>query len=213
MLIQPHSKLLFIGDSITDCDRERPFGEGSGLGNGYVSLINALINAARPQDSIRIFNVGTSGNTVRDLDARWQTDVLNLKPDWLSIMIGINDVWRQFDSPLQTEWHVSVKEYESTLERLIQTTKPQLKGLILMTPYFIEPNRSDPMRAMMDDYSNVIRQLAKKHNAIFVDTQAAFDEALKSIHNMSLAWDRIHPNQTGHMIMARAFLNAVEFVW
>lgn len=213
MHIQPHSKLLFIGDSITDCDRERPVAEGNGLGSGYVSLVNALINAARPQDFIRVFNVGTSGNTVRDLDARWQTDVLNLKPDWLSIMIGINDVWRQFDSPMQKEWHVSLDEYSATLERLIQKTQPQLKGLVLMTPYFIEPNRSDSMRAMMDDYGNVIRQLAQKHNAIFVDTQAAFDEVLKSVHNMSLAWDRIHPNQTGHMIMARAFLNAIRFTW
>ena len=213
MLIQPNNKLLFIGDSITDCDRERPVAEGNGLGNGYVSLVNALINAARPQDFIRIFNVGASGNTVRELDKRWQTDVLNLQPDWLSIMIGINDVWRQFDSPMQTEWHVSLDEYQSTLERLIQKTKPHLKGLVLMTPYFIEPNRSDPMRAMMDDYSAVIRQLAQRHNAVFVDSQAAFDEVLKSVHNMSLAWDRIHPNQTGHMILARAFLNAIGYEW
>jgi lysophospholipase L1-like esterase len=89
---------------------------------------------------------------VRDLAGRWQSDVLNLKPDWVSIMIGIHDVWRQFDAPLQTEWHVSLDEYSSVLEQLVRTTRPQLKGLVLMTPYFIEPNRADPMRVMMDMY-------------------------------------------------------------
>lgn len=213
MLIQPNSKLLFIGDSITDCGRERPIGEGYGLGDGYVSLVNALLNSTYPQDFIRVINVGTSGNTIRDLDARWQMDVLDLKPDWLSIMIGINDVWRQFDSPTRTDWHISLDEYTSTLERLIQKTKPSLKGLTLMTPYFIEPNRSEPMRSMMDRYGLAVRELAKKHGAVFVDTQSAFDATLQRIHNMSLAGDRIHPNLAGHMILARAFLDTVGFEW
>jgi lysophospholipase L1-like esterase len=75
--------------------------DGSGLGTGYVSLVDSLLRAAYPQGRIRMVNMGTSGNTVRDLAERWQTDVLDLEPDWLSIMIGINDVWRQFDSPLR----------------------------------------------------------------------------------------------------------------
>ena len=79
---------------------------------------------------------------MRDLAGRWQSDVLNLKPDWVSIMIGIHDVWRQFDAPLQTEWHVSLDEYSSVLEQLVRTTRPQLKGLVLMTPYFIAASAS-----------------------------------------------------------------------
>jgi len=213
MLIESNSKLLFIGDSITDCGRERPVAEGNGLGSGYVSLINASLDSTYPQRKIRVFNVGSSGNTVLDLDARWQTDVLNLTPDWLSIMIGINDVWRQFDSPLRTETHVLLDEYKSTLEKLIQKTKPQLKGLVLMTPYFIELNKADAMRVMMDEYSEAVKQLAEKYQAVFVDTQSAFDAYLQTEHPMSLAWDRIHPNQTGHMILARAFLNAVGYEW
>jgi lysophospholipase L1-like esterase len=213
MLLQPNSKLLFIGDSITDCDRERPIAEGNGLGRGYVSLVNALLSSAYPQDRIRVFNVGTSGNTVRDLDGRWQTDVLDLSPDWLSIMIGINDVWRQFDAPLQMETHVSLDEYQSTLDRLIHETRPRLKGLILMTPYFIDLDKTDPMRAMMDEYGQVVRQLAEKYQAVFVDTQSAFDTFLNSGHPMSLAWDRVHPSLTGHMLIARAFLDAIGFAW
>ena len=213
MLIHPNSKLLFIGDSITDCGRERPIGEGSGLGNGYVSMVDALLASTYPQNLVRIVNMGTSGNTVRDLAVRWQSDVLVLKPDWLAIMIGINDVWRQFDSPLQSERQVSLDEYSTTLEQLIQATKPQLNGLILMTPYFIEPNKSDPMRVMMDLYGNAVRQLSDKYQVIFVNTQSAFDSALQHTHPMSLALDRVHPNQKGHMILARAFLNAVEYEW
>lgn len=215
MKIQPNSKLVMIGDSITDCGRARPVAEawGDALGNGYVNLLHAFFTATMPQDRLRIFNVGTSGNTVRDLAARWQTDVIDLKPDWLSIFIGINDVWRQFDTHLRTETHVTLDEYADTLENLIRATRPQLRGLVLMTPYFIEPNRNDAMRARMDQYGDVVRALAPRYDAILVDTQAAFDRALTVLHPMSLAGDRVHPSTTGHMILARTFLQAVEYVW
>jgi lysophospholipase L1-like esterase len=215
MKIHSNSTLLMIGDSITDCGRARPIAEAVSwdLGNGYVSLINALLGATCPEQNIRIRNVGVSGNTVRDLAARWQSDVLDLNPDWLSIMIGINDVWRQFDAPLQTEWHVSLDEYASILEQLVRTTRPQLKGLVLMTPYFIESNRADPMRAAMDRYGEVVRQLAARYQAILVDTQAAFDGILTAVHPMALASDRVHSNLAGHMVLARAFLKALKYSW
>lgn len=215
MKIHSNSTLLMIGDSITDCGRARPVGEGINwdLGNGYVSLIHALLGATCPERSIRIRNMGISGNTVRDLAARWQSDVLDLKPDWLSIMIGINDVWRQFDAPLQTEWHVPFDEYVSILEHLVRSARPRLKGLVLMTPYFIEPNRADPMRAMMDRYGEAVRQLAGQYQAILVDTQAAFEYILMEVHPMALASDRVHPTLAGHMVLARAFLQALEHAW
>jgi lysophospholipase L1-like esterase len=213
--LQPHTRLVLIGDSITDCGRARPVGEGHGeaLGNGYVGLIDSMIRTVYPHVPIRLMNVGTSGNTVRDLRERWQSDVLDLRPDWLSVMIGINDVWRQFDSPLQQERHVGLDEYRQTLAELVRATRPQLRGLILMTPYFIEPRTADPMRAMMDRYGAVVRELAAAHDAILVDTQAAFDRLLAHTHPMSIAWDRVHPNQTGHMVLARAWLNALGFAW
>lgn len=215
MLIHSNSKLVMIGDSITDCGRARPVAEArdDALGSGYVTLVNSLITSGYPQLRIRIVNMGIGGNTVRDLAARWDTDVLALKPDWLSIMIGINDVWRQFDTPLQTENHVLLEEYTATLDKLIRTVRPQLKGLVLLTPYFIEPNRAEPLRALMDRYGAAVRQLAAAHQALFVDTQAAIDQILASLHPMALAKDRVHPNQTGHMVLARAFLKAVDFAW
>ena len=203
-----------IGDSITDCGRARPLADTpDALGTGYVSLVNACLTAVMPQSRIQIINMGISGNTVRDLAARWERDVLAHRPDWLSIMIGINDVWRQFDAWSPTEATIDLEEYRQTLEKLIQTTRPYLKGLVLMTPYFIEPDRSDPLRAMMDAYGAVVGELAGRYTAVFVDTQAAFDTVLTSLEPQTLAADRVHPNLPGHMILARAFLQAVEYSW
>ncbi|MBI3829566.1 MAG: SGNH/GDSL hydrolase family protein [Planctomycetes bacterium] len=211
MKIAAGSRLLFIGDSITDAGRARPVGEGlfEALGKGYVNLVSGMLGAACPERKIRVVNMGTSGNTVRDLKARWKTDVLDLKPDWLAIMIGINDVWRQFDCPLQTEIHVGLKEYEATLNELVSRTQPALKGLVLMTPFFIESSRADAMRARMDEYGAAVKKVAKARGALCVDTQAAFNAYLKHAHSASLAWDRVHPNVIGHTILARAFLKSV----
>ncbi len=215
MKLDKHSKLVMIGDSITDAGRAQPAGEGlfDALGRGYVSLVDALLGAAYPDSGIRVVNMGTGGNTVRDLEARWQTDVLDKRPDWLSVMIGANDIWRQFDSPRQPEGHVLPDEYERTLDGLIALTLPLVKNIVLMTPFYIEPNRADLMRARTDEYGAIVRHLSEKHGTLFVDTQAAFDVVLTTYYPATLAWDRVHPNQTGHMVLARAFLAAVDFNW
>ena len=220
MMIPAGSKLLMIGDSITDCGRKRPMAEaivgGGGieaLGSGYVSLVYALLTATHPMLRIQMVNMGVAGETVRDLAARWSRDVLRLSPDWLSVMIGINDVWRQFDSPWQTELHVLLDKYTQTLEKLVRSTRSQLQGMVLMSPYYIEPDRSDPMRAMMDRYGVEVGEIAGRYGAIFVDTQAAFDRVLNEVHPQSLAPDGVHPNLVGHTILARAFLHAMDFTW
>lgn len=213
MLLSKRDKLVFIGDSITDCGRNRPVGESpfGGLGSGYVGLVDALLGASYPELQVRVVNVGISGHTVRDLKARWQSDVFDLKPDWLSIMIGVNDVWRQFDHPTIPETHVLLDEYATTLRELVERTQPLLKGLVLMTPFFIEPLRDDAMRARVDQYSAVVKQIAAEHDAILVDTQAAFDDVLEHGYSAKLALDRVHPNAIGHMTIARAMLSAIGF--
>jgi lysophospholipase L1-like esterase len=215
MKIQKGSRLLMIGDSITDASRARPVGERSfsGLGTSYVSLVDSLLGAFHPQLDIRVMNTATSGNTVRDLAARWQTDVMDLKPDWLSVMIGINDVWRQFDCPLQKEIQVPPDEYTATLKELVARTRPSLKGLVLMSPFYMELNRTDAMRAMTDRYTAIVRDVAKSADAVFVDSQAAMDRVLAHYYPATIGWDRVHPNQLGHMVLARAFLEAVGFEW
>ncbi|MBO7153528.1 MAG: hypothetical protein J6W67_06955 [Lentisphaeria bacterium] len=134
MKLKAGQRLLFIGDSVTDRGRRRDTdtspSEGlfEPLGTGYPHVVSGLLNAVYPDTLIRITNVGNSGNNVRHLRDRWQRDVLDLKPDWLSIMIGINDVWRQFDVPHMPEQHVLPDEYESILGKLVADTKPLLSG-------------------------------------------------------------------------------------
>ena len=213
MILDTNDKLVMAGDSITDCNRAKPAGEGlfDPYGKGYVNMVKAFLDAKYPERPIRVINQGTGGFTVRNLKETWQETVLDKKPEWLSIMIGINDVWRQFDSPKMTETHVGLEEYEATLEELIDQAKPGLKGLILVTPYIIESNRSDAMRMRMDEYGAVIKKLAEKHDAVLVDPQAGFDRMLESMHPMALAWDRIHPNSSGHALIAQCFLDAIGF--
>ncbi|MBB5326352.1 lysophospholipase L1-like esterase [Anoxybacillus tepidamans] len=215
MRIGKNQKLLFIGDSITDCDRAKPEGEGlfEALGKGYVAYVDGLLQSVYPELGIRIVNKGISGNTVRDLKKRWQEDVIAQKPDWLSIMIGINDVWRQYDTPFMKEKHVCLDEYEETLRTLVIETKSLAKGIILMTPFYIEANEHDPMRRTMDQYGLVVRKIAEETGSLFVDTQSAFNKVLKFFYPAALAWDRVHPSAVGHMIIARAFLKVIGFDW
>lgn len=215
MLLAPDRKIVFAGDSITDCGRTRPVGEGlnNALGNGYVSFVDAFLGATKPELRLRAVNMGESGNTVRELEARWKRDVLDLKPQYVSCMIGINDVWRQFDSPLQKEIHVGPEEYRDTLDRLIASTTPHVERVLVASPFYIEPNKHDAMRARMDEYGSYAREVAIEHGAIFVDVQAAFDGVLKHVHPNALAWDRVHPNATGHAIITRAILKAVGVQW
>lgn len=82
-----------------------------------------------------------------------------------------------------------------------------------LTPFFIEPRKQDAMRATMDKYGAVVKKLARRHGTVCVDTQAAFDRVLKHLPSAALAWDRVHPNTTGHLVLARAFLDGVGFSW
>tara|TARA_R100000027_G_scaffold67723_1_gene68187 strand:+ start:1854 stop:2480 length:627 start_codon:yes stop_codon:yes gene_type:complete len=208
MLFDSKDTLLFIGDSITDNGRARPVGELLGLGAGYVSLVNAALGARYPETLVRVLNTGCGGNRVTDLAARWQQDVLDLQPDWVSIMIGINDVWRHFDRAVLSD-QVDPEQFETVLTELVETTKSRVKGIFLMTPFFLEANRDDPMRAMMDQYGAIVRKIAESKDCRFVDTQAAFDRYLAARPTQSLCGDRVHPNLIGHQIIADAFLAAI----
>ncbi len=211
MLLQANDTIVFIGDSISDFSRNRPYGEGLNdpWGRSYVNDVGSLLCAMYPELHLRIINMGSSGNTVRDLDDRWESDVLNKKPNFVSVCIGINDVWRQFDCPQIPEWHVPLEEYEATYEKLIQKTLPTVRGMVLMTPYIMEPNREDAMRARMDEYGAVVRKLADKYGLVFVDLQKGWDALFQHMHPCNIAWDRIHPNQVGCMYIAKQFLAAI----
>ena len=211
MLFEKGQTILFIGDSISDYERARPVGEGlfNAWGRSYVADVGSLRGCRYPELALRIINMGISGNQARDLEARWETDVMAHRPDWVSVLIGINDVWRQFDSPTMPETHVSPEDFEATYTRLIERTLPHVQGMILMTPYFMEPNRQDSMRVRMDEYGAIVRHLAQRYHLTCVDLQEGWDRLFAHMHPCSIAWDRIHPNQTGCMYIATQFLKAV----
>jgi lysophospholipase L1-like esterase len=207
MIFQTQQKVVFIGDSITDCDRR---GASAPYGNGYVSMVRNFITARYPQQQLTFVNKGIGGNTVRDLAQRWEQDVIAERPDWLSVMIGINDVWRHFGGNASEA--VPLDEYQSTLRRLLKRTKEATTAhIILAEPYMIEPNKMQPMRKLMDLYGATLRGLAKEFDAKVVPTQEAYDEALKFTSATFWADDQIHPNAPGHAIIAQAFLRVFEF--
>ena len=211
MLFEKGDTVLFIGDSISDYERARPVGEGlfNAWGTSYVANAASLLSCMYPELRLRIINMGISGNTIRDLEERWDGDVLAKHPDWVSVLIGINDVWRQFDSPYMPETHVPLDAYRAAYVRLIERTLPHVRGMVLMTPYFMDPNRQDPMRQRMDEYGQAVRELAETYHLTLVDLQAAWDRLFTHMHPCNIAWDRIHPNQVGCMYIAKQFLAAV----
>ena len=204
-------KIVFFGDSITAADRDRS--DPSDLGSGYVGILYEKLKNLYESTDFEFLNRGIGGDRVRDLEARVDADVVAERPDIAVVLVGINDVWRQYDTPEITEGHVYTPEYQETLSRLVETTLPEVKRMVLMTPYIIEPNREDPMRARMDEYGRIVKEIAGKNDIPCVDLQAAFDRYCKEYYPASINWDRIHPNTAGHCIIARALLNAIGFEW
>lgn len=213
MIFENLDRIVFAGDSVTDVERSRPVGEGlfSGTGKGYVMVLENMLNAWYPERLLRITNVGNSGNTSRDLWNRFQSDVVDLKPDWVSICIGINDVWRQFDCPSMPDVQVQTDEYESNVENMILSVKNKVKGIFIMTPYYMEPSKEDLLRRRMDEYGNICKKLAMKHGCVLIDLQEMFDQYFGYRHSSYIAWDRIHPNSVGATIIAREFLKHCGF--
>ncbi len=215
MLFSNHDRIVFAGDSVTDMGSVLPVGEGlaDSLGRGYVRKIENLLSAVYPERYIRVTNSGVGGNTSRDLLARWERDVLRLNPQWISIMIGINDVWRQFDSPAIPEQAVSPEEYEQNLEKMLTSAAScdTVKGVFLLTPFYIEPNPQDMLRARLDVYGSICKKLAESHGCTLVDLQSMFASYASIRHSSYIAWDRVHPNEVGATLIAREFLRHCDF--
>ena len=213
MIFQNNDRIVFAGDSVTEMGRTNPIGEGlsENVGRGYVRLVESFLSAYYPEILTRVTNAGISGNTSRDLLARFDRDVVSLNPDWVSVCIGINDVWRQFDCPAIPDGHVMPEEYRNNVEEMILKVKDKVKGIFILSPYYIESNHDDFMRKRMNEYVEISKELAEKHGCRFVDFQKVFEDYCKIRHSAYLAWDRVHPNQVGSMLMAKAFLEQCDF--
>nr|MDT0659319.1 SGNH/GDSL hydrolase family protein [Micromonospora sp. DSM 115978] len=205
MIFESGQRVVFIGDSITDCGRRDV---AAPYGDGYVNMVRSFVTASHPGLGLTWLNRGVSGDTVRDLAARWQTDAIDTRPDWLSVKIGINDVWRAFDG--RPDAAVGIEEYTDTLRSLLRgAVEATSCRLILAEPYLIEPDRGEPQRAETDRYGQVVRGLAEEFGAIGVRTQEAFDRVLAVSEPADWADDRVHPNPPGHAVIAQEYLAAV----
>lgn len=213
MIFENMDRIVFAGDSVTDMGSQKPVGEGlfDTVGHGYVRIIESWLAACYPEIKVRVTNSGVEGNNSRVLLERFDRDVVDLNPQWVSICIGINDVWRQFDVPAIPEAHVLPDEYESNIEAMILKVKDKVKGIFILSPYYMEPNRQDMMRKRMDEYVAICEKLAKKHGCVFVNFQKMYEDYCKIRHSSCIAWDRVHPNQMGSTLMAREFLRHCDF--
>jgi lysophospholipase L1-like esterase len=207
MFFEQRKKVVFIGDSITDSGRRDvaiPYG------NGYVNMIRSFLLARYPELGLTIVNKGINGNTVRELAARWETDVVTEHPDYLSVCVGINDVIRQFSGDSSTA--VFPDEYKNTLRSLIKRAQDTSGArLILMTPYMIELDPNQPVRKQLDAYGAMVVALAGELFIPVVKLQDAFDTALKYTTPTFWSDDQFHPNGPGHAVIAQAFLRVVGY--
>ena len=183
MIFENYDRIVFAGDSVTDMGSAQPVGEGlfENVGRSYVRILENMLSTWYPERMIRVTNSGISGNTSRDLWKRFDRDVVSLKPDWVSICIGINDVWRQFDSPAMPDTWVLPEEYEENLERMVSSVLASVKGVFLLTPYYMEQNKDDWMRRRMDEYVSVCKSVAERYGCILVDLQEKSQRKTKRI--------------------------------
>lgn len=200
------SRILFQGDSITDGNRGRSADPNHILGHGYAFIIAAKFGAAFPERKLEFLNRGVSGNTVLDLEKRWQKDALDLKPDVLSILIGVNDRGRG----------VPLDQYEQTYDRLITQAKaanPQLT-LVLCEPFMLDTKATTPQHGSpnedMAKRQEIVARLAKKHGAALVRFQAALNRATEHAPAAHWVWDNVHPTYSGHQILAEEWERVVR---
>lgn len=203
---------LFQGDSITDGNRTRNNDWNHVMGHGYQYIIASKLWYDFPQKGFQFFNRGISGNKITDLQARWQADTLDIKPDVLSILIGINDV----SAFLNGNSLFGATEYESGYRALLQQTKAQLPDmqLILCEPFILAvgkvKEKGNGYSTEIEKRQNVVKRLSEEFKAVFVPFQSAFNKALKKAPADYWIWDGIHPMPAGHELMAREWLHHVS---
>lgn len=210
-LFDKGDRLLFMGDSITDSNRlyeAMPAGWGS-WGDGYVNLLNAYTTALLPEEELMVVNRGVSGNTIVDLEQRWSADALAFNADWITVMIGVNDVWRHFDGTFAQVPLVSIAEFEACYRRLLDQTLPTVKGMILLSPFMVESSLEDAMRQRVDAYRGVVEKLAEEYQLSYGNVQAKVDEFLHHQSSYVLSSDRVHPSLAGHLLIAQTWLETV----
>ena len=207
-LIAEGSLVLFQGDSITDGERVRT--QADDLGRGYARHIAAEYSALYPEQRVRFLNRGVDGDRVRDLRRRWQADCLDLHPTWVSILVGINDTWRRYDSGDTTSVEAFEADYRAILAALDGPAPPRL---IFCEP-FVLPVPADRLtwREDLDPKIAVVRRLAREFQAVLVPLDGIFAQAATRREPAFWAPDGVHPSPAGEALIAQAWLRAVKTI-
>lgn len=208
-LWQSGQKVVMTGDSITDCGRRE---DKHGWGGGYVRQVVDLVTARYPERHVKIVNTGISGNCVDDLQGRWQTDVLDHAPDWVTIMIGINDLHRTRDSVKVLPPEV----YEVGYRDILTRTQAAGARLVLLDPFYMslqrgQANAEGDVLERLDGYLAVVAKLAAEFDALHVKTQDAWLKVLAHVPPQCFCTEPVHPSADGHFVMANALLETLGF--
>ncbi len=205
--------ILFQGDSITDAGRNRndedTANKQSMLGSGYAMLTSAELLCKFPKNNLQIYNRGISGHKVFQLQERWEKDCILLKPDILSILIGVNDYWHMKNGKYEGD----LAKYNADYRNLINDTKSKLPDtkIVICEPFIIAGGTAldETWEPEFDSYRKAAKQIATDFKAVFVPFQSAFNEALKKAPASYWGNDGVHPSLAGAQLMAHTWLKAV----
>ena len=206
MDILPNSKILFQGDSITDSDRN--YKNFDSLGTGYVMIASTWFSAKFPERKVTFLNRGVSGNRVQDLKNRWQKDCLDLKPNVVSILIGVNDTLGRYfwNSP------TSMEEFENDYRIILQQTNDYLGAkIVLIEPFMLSVAKNQ--FGLGDDLENrveITRKLSKEFGTYLVPLNRVFEDAEKIREPSFWSADGVHPNLVGHALIAQNWLKTID---
>lgn len=211
--LSPGDKILFQGDSITDAGRNKEnhgFNSPSILGGGYAFLAAAELLHQHADKQLQIYNKGISGNKVFQLADRWDKDCLEIQPNVLSILIGVNDYWHKHNG----NYDGTVEVYQKDLTALLERTKNQLPNvkLIICEPFAVKGVKAvdDTWYPEFDSYRAAAKEIASASGAVFVPFQKVFDQAEKVAPGSYWTTDGVHPSLAGSQLMAQAWLKAVK---
>jgi len=200
-------RVVLIGDSITDCGRLEEF---TPFGNGYVSIAIKLVDAKYPEKEIEWVNKGISGDTVGGLASRWTADVIQERPNWVSVAIGINDVAR--DSESKKGPSKALGDFEDNYRQILDWTREISAHIILSEAFFLAEEDVAKRGFRVDPYNAIICELAREYKARYVPLDWAFRQAkMKRPDRVWTTGDDVHPNPVGHTLIALQVLRA--FGW
>lgn len=202
-------KILFQGDSITDAYRQpKEHNPAFRLGNGYAFLVAARLAASFPEAGLEFINRGVSGNRVTSIQARWQEDAVALRPDWLSLLAGVNETIAVMKGRECLDLDLFRRTYCGLLDEL-RVANPAIR-LVLMEPFVLEVGIVTPAwREHLTPRQQIVSEVAQEHGAIFVPLQDRFDRAAARTSPADWIWDGVHPSHAGFQLIADAWLEAV----